>query len=118
MIVRFHLERDMVLVVEANDAGMVFKHTCAPIFLAVLPPRITNFARRVKNRLREHVFKEVLNDAAAVCIHRPTVRDPPSQRFVAAVFAPGLGQRFQFRICRVALDATKIRPNALQLLQR
>ena len=46
------------------------------------------------------------------------IGDPAGQRLVAAVFAPGLGERFQFDVGRIAVQLAEVLLDRLHLDQR
>ena len=90
MIVSLDLDADVVIAVEADDAGVVAEHAHAPVAPA---ERLTDLARRGKHRL----FQEVVIADGAV---GPLVVDRAAEGFVAAVLAPGLGDRLELDLER------------------
>ncbi len=108
MVVRLHLEDHVVAVVEADDSGVVLEDAYAPVVLA---RRLAYLHRGVEDRLAEHI----LEGSFAV---RVAVADPPGQRLVAAMLAPGLGDRFQFDVGRVALERLEMGLDCPHLDQR
>ena len=91
MVVRFDLEADVKLVVETHDAGVVLEDADAPVVGA---EPAADLLRGAEDR-----FLEQIVDAPAVEI------DLALERLVRAVFRPGLGQRFQFDVGRIAAQA-------------
>ena len=85
VIVGFDLEADVVLVVEADDAGVVGKDAHQPVAFQVV--------RRLEDRLLEQVVDRV-----------PAERDPAPQGLVRAVLAPGLGQRLELAVGWLAAE--------------
>src|SRR6478736_5015279 len=121
MIVRFDLEYEIVLVVEADDSGIVLEHTYAPIVLAILPPGSANLLSSSKDCLFEHVFELArlrLPRSALVRAHRSGIGDSPAERFMAAVLAPGLSKRFQLSIGGVAAKLEEVRLDRLHFRER
>ncbi len=92
MIVRFDFEADVVLIVESDDAGIVFEHAHAPVGRAQIA---TDLLRGGENGLLQHVLKMPLP-------MRVAVGNPAGQGFMAAMLAPGLRDGFQFDVGRVA----------------
>ncbi len=107
MIVRFDFEHHVVFVIEFDDARIVRKHFDAPIFFA---QSLANGLRGLKDGFLEHV----LEVSRAILVG---VGDAASQRLVATVFAPGLGDRFQFNIGWLAPQGMKILLHGLHLRQ-
>src|SRR5206468_3437237 len=87
VIVRLDLEADVVLVVEAYDAGIVLENAHAPI---LGPETATNLLRGSENGLLQQIV-----DASP---GRSLEIDLTFQRLVRTVFGPGLRQRFQLDI--------------------
>ena len=98
VIVRFNLEHHVVLVVEADDTRVVLEDADAPVGGA---PLFSQLLRRGENRLFEHILKA--SRAAFVA-----VGDAASQRLMAAMLAPGLRHRFQFRVGWIASQFAKV----------
>jgi hypothetical protein len=92
VIVRFNFEGQVVLFVEPHDPGVVAEHAHAPIVVAKLMP---DRVRGRKDRLLEHVFEPPFAGLVAI-------GDAAGERFVATVFAPGLGDCLQLSIGRIA----------------
>ena len=84
MVVRFDFETDVILFVEANYAGVVRKNADAPILVAGI---LTDLLCGGENGFLQHV----LEGALAIFV---AIANPPGQCFVAAMFAPRLGDRF------------------------
>ena len=84
------LDADVVIAVEADDAGVVAEHTHAPVAPA---EGLANLPRRGKHRLLEKV---VVADGAG----GPLVVDRAAERLVAAVLAPRLGDRLELDLER------------------
>ena len=108
MVVRLDLEDDVELVVEAHDAGVVLEHAHAPV---VVRPPLADLLRGGEDRLLEHVLE------AAARRHVVAVGDPPGERLVAAVLAPGLGERLQLDVGRVAVQLAEVGLDRLHLGQ-
>ncbi len=106
-VVRFDLEGNVVLAIEADDAGVVAKDAHAPIVGA---ERSANLLRRGKNRL----FEQVVELPRAVLIR---IGHAAGERFVAAMLTPGLGDRFQLNVGRLARQIAKVMLNGFQLDQ-
>ena len=102
------LKHTLYLLVEAYDAGVVLEHAHAPVVLAEL---LANLLRCREDRLLEHVLEPPLAIRAAI-------RHAAAERLVAAMLAPGLGERLQFRIGRVAAQLAEMRLNRLHLGKR
>ena len=96
MVVCFHLEADVVLLVESHDAGIVGKDAHQPV------------AVQVFRRLEDRLFEQVVDRAA-------TKRDPTPQRLVRAVLAPGLGERFKLAVGWLAAKLNEMALDALHL---
>ena len=90
---RFDLEDDVMLIVKADDTRIVLEHAYAPVVVA---KRFPNPGRSRKNRL----FQQIIEMPFAVLV---SIRDATSQRFVAAMFAPGLSDRLQLDVRRIAI---------------
>ena len=108
VIVRFHLENHVVLVVEPDHARVVAEDAYAPIVETQL---FADFLRGGENRLLEHVLEAALARSVAVA-------DPPRQRLVAAMLAPGLGDSLQLGVGRIAVELLKIGLDGLHFHQR
>ena len=108
MVVRLDLEHDVVLIVEADHAGVVRKHADAPVPVAGLP---ANLLRGRENRLLEHVLESLFAVFVAIV-------DSPGQRFMAAMLAPRLGDRFQLNVRRIAAQRAKVGLNDAHFDQR
>ena len=108
MIVRFDFEDDVVFVIKSNDPGVVFKHADAPVVVAQIT---SNLLRGGEDRFLEHVLETLL----AVLV---AISDSARERLVAAMLAPCLGDRFQFRIRRISPEVTEILLNRLHFDQR
>jgi hypothetical protein len=88
VVVGLHLEADVVPVVEADHAGVIFKDAHAPVVRA---EPAADLLGRPENGLSQEV------------VEKPAVEvDLPLQSFVGAVLRPGLGDRFQLHVGRVA----------------
>ncbi len=111
MIVRFDLEGDVVLVVEADDARVVLENADAPIVEASIAPRLANLLRGSEDRFFEHVVEAPLPLRAAI-------GDSAGERLVAAMLAPGLGNRFQLGVGGIAAQFAKVRLNRPHFDQR
>ncbi len=96
MVMGLDLENHVVLLVEADHAGVVRKHAHAPIVHAQLFP---DFLRGGENCFLEHVLEMPL-DLVVV------IMNLSGKSFVAAMFAPGLGDGFQFYVGRIATRAS------------
>ena len=105
VVVRLDLERDVELVVEPHDAGVVLEDADAPVVVA---PAAAQLLRGGEDRLLEHVLELPL--AALVA-----VGDPAGERLVAAVLAPGLGDRFQLDVGRLAAQLGEMPLDRLHL---
>ena len=108
MIVRFDFEDHMVLVIEFDDACVIFENAHAPIVLAKLA------ADRLSG-LKDGLFQHVLELTLALLVF---IGDATGQRLVAAVFAPGLRDRLEFDIRRLASSVLEVLLNSLHLSKR
>lgn len=108
VIVRLDLEHHIVLVVEADDAGVVAENTHAPIVRAKV---LADLLRGGKDRFAEHVLKISLARIVAIA-------DPAGKRLVAAMLAPGLGDGFQLGVGRVAAELLEMGLDGLHFDQR
>ncbi len=108
MIVRFDLEGEVELVVEPHDASIVLEHAHAPVAAARGSPILAQLLRRREDRLLEHVLELPLAPFVAI-------RNPPSERLVAAMFAPRLSDRLQLDVCRIAVQLAEVRADRLHL---
>ncbi len=91
---RFDLEADMILIVETDHAGIVLEHTDAPV---LGPKPATNLRRGPENGLLQQIV-----DAPAVKVNLAL------ESLVRAMLRPGLRQRLQLRVCRVAALLTEV----------
>ena len=107
VVVRLDLDADVLLVVEFDDPRVVLKHAHAPVF-APQPP--ANFDRSGKHGFLEQIFE--LDFTLAVAIQHP-----PPQRLVRTVFAPGLGDRFEFGVGGFAVLFGKVAADRLHFGQ-
>ncbi len=101
VVVRFHLEHGMILGQKPHHAGVVFKYAHAPVFVAQVA---SHGLRGGENRFLQHVFE--LQRAGRIAIAHA-----PLERFVAAMFAPGLREGFQLDVGRLAAQFAKVRLN-------
>jgi hypothetical protein len=108
VVVRLDLEHDVVLVVEPDHPGVVLEHAHAPIPLARL---VADMFGGRENRLAEHVLEMPL-------ARRVAIVNPPGKRLVATVLAPGLRDRLQLDIGRVAIQRAEMGLDRLHLDQR
>ena len=90
MVVGLDLDADVMIAVESHDAGVVSEDAHAPVTPA---ERRTDLARRGKHRLLQEV---VVTDGAVGAI----VVDRAAEGLVAAVLAPGLGDRLELDLER------------------
>ena len=86
----FYLEDDMIFVIELDHSGVVLENADAPIFG---PKHFTNFHGGCKDGFLEHALKL----ASTIFI---VVLDFSTERFVAAMFAPGLRDRWAHDLAR------------------
>ena len=93
---RLDLEADVVLVVEPDDARVVGEDADEPVEVQV--------ARRLEDRLLEQVVDDLALEL-----------DPAAEGLVRAVLAPGLGQRLQLAVGRVAAQPGEVPPDGLHL---
>ena len=107
MIVRLDLEDHVVLVVEADDAGVVLEDADAPV-ASPGGARIFCVAAKIVSL---SMFSNCRSPSGPGS-------DPPGQRLVAAMLAPGLGDRLQLHVGGVALERTKVTLDRLHLRQR
>ena len=98
VVVRLDLEADVVLVVEPDDAGVVAEDAHQPVAVQL--------ARRLEDRLLEQVVDRP-----------PSKLDPALKRLVRAVLAPGLGQRLELAVGRVAAELGEVALDRLHLGQ-
>ena len=101
-------EDHIELVVETYDPCIVFEYADAPVFLAQVAP---DLLRRSKNGLLQHVVETSLATLRAVS-------DAASQCLVAAVFTPGLGDRFELHVGRIAIERLEVVLDGLHLDER
>ena len=93
VVVRLDLEADVVLVVEPDHAGVVGEDAHQPVEVQGLG--------RGEDRLLEQV------------VDRPALElDPPLERLVRAVLAPGLGQGLELAVGRVAAELGEMAPGS------
>ena len=95
------LKQTLKLLVEAHDAGVVLEDADAPV---VRPEPPADLLRRAEDRLLEQVV-----DAPAVEVDRAL------ERLVRAVLRPGLGERLQLDVGRVAAQRAEVRLDRLHL---
>ena len=98
VVVGLDLDADVVIAVEADDAGVVAEHAHAPVAPA---ERLTDFPRRSKHRLLEKV---VVADGAGGTL----VVDRAAEGLVAAVLAPRLGDRLELDLERRPAEGGKM----------
>ena len=108
VIVRFHLEADVVLVVERHDARIILEDAHAPVFFAEV---FADLLCRGENRFLQHILEDDLLLAVPV-------RNAAGQGFVGAVLAPGLRDGFQLDVGRVAVQLLEVLLDRLHLDQR
>ena len=94
MIMRLYLEANMILVVKAHDAGIIFENADAPIIAA---EPAADVARGFKDGFLEKVVKMPAFEV-----------DFPLERLVRAMLRPGLRQGFQLDVGRLASQASKM----------
>jgi hypothetical protein len=94
MVVRLGLEADALFVVKFYDAGVVAENAHAPV---VGPEPLANYPRRREDRFLEHALE--LN-FARLRIPLVAIMNAAAERFVRAMLAPRLGDRFQFDVGR------------------
>ena len=99
MVVRFDLEGDVVLLVEADHAGVVGEHADAPIVGCPAAGECATVAAKIVS------LSMLANCRCAVGV---AIGDSAGQRLVAAMLAPGLGDRFQFDVGRIAAQIAEI----------
>ena len=107
VIVRLHLEADVILVVELHDAGVVREDADAPIVVAEFG---ANFLRRGEHGFLEQVFEGEFALFVAV-------PHPAPQRLVRAMFTPGLGDRFELGVGGLAVLLAEMPADRLHLGQ-
>src|SRR5438105_80374 len=103
MVVRLDLETDVILVVEAHDAGVVLEDADTPVVRPEPPP---DLLRRAEDRLLQEVV-----DAPAVEI------DLALERLVRTVLRPRLSQRLQLDVGRLAVLDAEVRLDGPQFRQ-
>ena len=108
VVVRFDFEADVVFVVELDDARVVGENADAEVVGAEV---FADFDGRAEDRFLQHILEE---DFA----FRAAVRNPPGERFMAAVFAPSLRDRFEFDVGRVAVEVLEMLPDRLHFDER
>ena len=108
MVVRLHLHADVVIAVEPHHARVVTKHAHAPVAGSELLPD--------RSRGGEHRFLEQV--VVSRLARWPRVVDGAGERLVAAVLAPGLGDRLQFDLEGVAARRGEVVADAVQLADR
>ncbi len=108
MVVGLDLEHQVVLVVEADHAGVVGEYAHAPVIGA---QRAANFAGGREDRLLEHVVEPPRALG-------PVIIDAAGQGLVAAMLAPGLGDRLQLDVGRIAIELAKMCLDGPHLGQR
>src|SRR5690606_8363045 len=79
-VMRLDLEADVELLVERHHAGVVLEDAHAPVVGA---ESFADLLRGGEDRLLQHVAEGLLSPVVAIA-------NPPGERLMAAVFAPGL----------------------------
>ena len=78
---------------------------------------LADLLRGGENRLLQHVLELLLFDLAILGVAQ-FVANPPGERFVAAMLAPGLGDGFEFDVGRIAVERLEIIADRLHLDER
>ena len=107
MVMRLHLEDEMKIVVELDDPRIVDEHGYALVARAFGTADILG-------RLPDGAGEEVVD---ALSLPARDVIYDPVEDLVLAVLGPGLGQRLQFDVRRVAADRAEMAPDRPHLLQ-
>ena len=107
MIVGFHFDTGMELLVELNHPRIVTEDADAPVLIASL---LTQFAGCGEDGLLEHALE--LDVACFIDIVHAS-----AERFVGTVFAPGLGDSFQFGVGGVSIQILKMLLDRLHFRQ-
>ena len=108
VVVCFDFKYHVIIVIEFDDTGVVREDLHAPILFAQL---LADGLRGLEDRFLEHVL-EMLRPVLV------DVGDAASQRLVAAVLAPGLGDGLQFDVGWIAAQTLEMRLDGLHLGQR
>jgi hypothetical protein len=98
MVVGLDLDADVVVAVESHHAGVVAKHAHAPVGGA---QPAADLLRGREHRLLEEV-------GVADFAGRARVGHRAGERLVAAVLAPGLGDRLELDLERVAAEPAEV----------
>ena len=98
MVVRFHLEANVVLVVEPHHPGIVREHAHEPIEVQIL------------GRLENRFFQQVVDDLSLES-------DLALQSLVRAMFAPRLRDGLELAVGRVSSQVAKVRLDRFHLLE-
>ena len=90
MVVRFHLKADMMLVIIFDHTGVVVENRHAPGFIEAV------------GCFRYRRFQKIIDDLRlGPAFFGFTVANNAAKSFMVAMFAPGLGDRFQFAVRRI-----------------
>ena len=108
MVVRLHLDADVVIAVEPHHSRVVLEDAHAPVARA---ERLTDRPRGGEYRLFQEVVVAGHPGGAAVI-------DGAGERLVAAVLAPGLGDRFEFDLERAAAERLEMVADGVQFANR
>ena len=107
-IVRFDFEADVMRFVELHDASVVLEHADAPVLIAKVAADLLSSG---KDRLFEQIIESPLSFFVAI-------GDSPTQRLVAAVFAPRLRDRLEFNVGGISAELLVVGLNGLHFDER